>query len=999
MEEINDQLDKFTGKAKLDKLKEQFKLLGKEIDKTKEKISIANIEKKELYDKLSGQGVKFNADGTISNYTQVYQQEVDRINAENKWWDSLSDKEKEKQSNIDRHDAAQERFDEFKKDISRYDELITDFIPGLQKDIQDKIDQQIEIKIEAFDMEIELRLELGKAERDWIEFKKTVIDGLKDDNILGGMEKSVDIVKTYFESGELQHGTERIQTIMDEIDKMKKGEKSQIFGDDMAAAEQKLRDAIDQNMESLTAIHEEIENMKAAYLSMYDEAAEKIAEHIELYDKLSSLINHDLAVIQLMFGEEAYGEMAKFYEEQKNNSRERLSAARQETDFWRKRMEAEEEGSDAWKKAKEEYLRSMDEEATALETYIQDCENEFLNSLNRVFQELNNKVTGGLGLAYADEQWNLLNKNADQYLDSINAIYSVQQLQNKYLESINSYDSVSAQSKLNELMEQEIGYLQEQDKLSQYDIDRAELKYQIALKQIALEEAQQNKSSMRLRRDSQGNYSYQYTADNDQMSKVRQEISDLYNQLYNLDSDQYKANLEELYSVWAEFQEKMSEAAQINDPEMRAQQELLIREQYGELINTLTEKNELTKSNLYNSTMSHLFELYDQNSTNYEMMTEEQRSILDNYFTAETEMHNVAFNNLFGLYDQNLDAFNQMAEIEKDILMSSVVPTWDSAIAKMSDTIRGEGGFETVCKDAFAAIDEAVKQFEQDSNEAWADYESRSGQFKADTQQFIEDSEDVYDKYQENIKAAKDYLDVVNSIVGAYDAAYESAKTFTEQAQKYWTALKNQQIDDATDPDVLKEDFGDNNIPEPKKEEPKQNNNSNPLGYASNGAPFIGTYTVKSGDNLSRIAAKYGISWRRIYDENKGVIGSNYNLIYPGQVYKIPQYASGGYTGDWAGNGGHLAMLHKKELVLNARDTENMLNAIGILRNITNGLNITMLNRLAGASANGFGGLLGDGITQNVHISAEFPNATSSREIEDALNNLVNRASQEIHKN
>jgi hypothetical protein len=57
-----------------------------------------------------------------------------------------------------------------------------------------------------------------------------------------------------------------------------------------------------------------------------------------------------------------------------------------------------------------------------------------------------------------------------------------------------------------------------------------------------------------------------------------------------------------------------------------------------------------------------------------------------------------------------------------------------------------------------------------------------------------------------------------------------------------------------------------------------------------------------------------------------------------------------------------------------------------------------MLNRLASASANAFGEVLGDGITQNVHISAEFPNATSSREIEDALNNLVNRASQEIHK-
>ena len=45
-------------------------------------------------------------------------------------------------------------------------------------------------------------------------------------------------------------------------------------------------------------------------------------------------------------------------------------------------------------------------------------------------------------------------------------------------------------------------------KLTQYDVDRANALYDIKLKEIALEEAQQNKSQMRLRRDSSGNYSY-----------------------------------------------------------------------------------------------------------------------------------------------------------------------------------------------------------------------------------------------------------------------------------------------------------------------------------------------------------------------------------------------------------------------------------------------------------------------------------------------------------
>lgn len=51
------------------------------------------------------------------------------------------------------------------------------------------------------------------------------------------------------------------------------------------------------------------------------------------------------------------------------------------------------------------------------------------------------------------------------------------------------------------------------------------------------------------------------------------------------------------------------------------------------------------------------------------------------------------------------------------------------------------------------------------------------------------------------------------------------------------------------------------------------------------------SYTVVSGDCLWRIAKKYygkGSEWRKIYDANKSVIGSNPNLIYPGQVLVIP---------------------------------------------------------------------------------------------------------------
>lgn len=44
-----------------------------------------------------------------------------------------------------------------------------------------------------------------------------------------------------------------------------------------------------------------------------------------------------------------------------------------------------------------------------------------------------------------------------------------------------------------------------------------------------------------------------------------------------------------------------------------------------------------------------------------------------------------------------------------------------------------------------------------------------------------------------------------------------------------------------------------------------------------------GTYTVKKGDNLTSIGRKFGESWQTLYKANKKVVGSNPNLILPGQ--------------------------------------------------------------------------------------------------------------------
>ena len=95
------------------------------------------------------------------------------------------------------------------------------------------------------------------------------------------------------------------------------------------------------------------------------------------------------------------------------------------------------------------------------------------------------------------------------------------------------------------------------------------------------------------------------------------------------------------------------------------------------------------------------------------------------------------------------------------------------------------------------------------------------------------------------------------------------------------------------------------------------------------------------------------------------------------------------------------SVITSKELVLNSQDTKNMLSAIQMVRTMTNNLGLSLLNRLGGITANTGAGLLGEGdaLEQIVHIDAQFPNVTSSTEIESALNNLVNRAAQHITKN
>ena len=975
LSKLDKQKKKLFGQDLINNLNKRLGLLNKQIDVTNEKIKIARGETQELQDKLSGKGVAFNADGTIANYAEAYAAQLNYVNSLIAQYNSMSAEAQE--GFKDTVEQAKEDFEKFTSDMDRYDEVITNVLPGLEADIQSAVDEKIDLQIEKFNMEIEIRLNLAEAERDWNEFKKKIIDGIEDDDILGNaMAKLVDFSSYYKDdnTGIVQALRKQVNNTLAELNQMDTNGWSNVYGDNRTAALDDLKKYYEELMGNLEDVLKLQQEIHESYMDMMDEAQEKFDEQIESYEMISDLIDHDMQVISLVYGDEAYAQLARYYDKQQDNYNSQLDFQRQQATFWRQQLDTLDEGSDAWENAKEKWADAVQEMNDLIETSIENLQDKYLNAINLIFQNLNNKVTDNLGLDYIEEEWNLINQNADQYLDTINSLYGIQNLENKYLDALDNTDSIAAQRQLKEIMDEELANLRERDKLTEYDIERANKKYEIALKQIALQEAQQNKTKMRLRRDSQGNYRYEYTSDADQLSQLQGELDDMYNSLYNFDKSRYQENLNQMYDVWVEFQQKMAEAAQINDPVARSERELLLQTQYEQLINGITQQNATVRENLHES----------------------------------------AFDDLSRLYDVDVTNFQNMSDQEKDVLMGDLLPYWESGVQHMTDVFAGEEGFLGVCKNAFDQLHEATKDYEDGldelENTGRMDFESIGEGIDENinrTQQLITDNTELINTYEQELSAIANVIGQLDGLIDKYNSARDAAIAATKAAYEYWSQQQREAAAAAGNENKGSGANGNSN----------GNNTSDSAngdgGSGSDGNLVVGETATYSGKyyydsyGTSPAGSKYsgvadGIVVDKITNNPYGIHIHSADGKYRdlGWIKKdqLSGYDTGGYTGEW-GSDGRLALLHQKELVLNKEDTANMLNAISIMRNITNMLGSAVLGKLAAATAGNLNTNVGsDILEQNVHIDAQFPNVKDAREIEEALNNLVNMASMRANR-
>ena len=1013
--------DKLIGKDLIDNLNQQFKILEKQIDAYKTKIALERQEAAELQGDLGAKGVKFNDNRTIANYAESLKAQENYVNSLIDKYNGMSAEEQESYKEV--VEKAKEDYEKFKENIDRYDTIITEEIPGLEDQIQDAVDQQIEINIKKFTMGIEIRLEMKEAEQDWNKFKRKIIDGMKDDNIFGQGLESLENYRDYFDLGGGQGGTvdaltKQVNDTMAEIQKMQAGEISKIFGNNMAKAMETLTTYNSELMTQLEDMEDLVESIEQGLLDTMDEVKEKMDAQVEAYEYVNDLLESDMELVQMLYGEDSYEALGNYYAQKHENYKQALDFDKQEVAFWQQEMEAAKASGneEAYQKALENYREGVNKLNEDVKVSVQNIIDSYSNTINQIFDKLDKKMSGKAGgMDSLREEWELINTNADRYLDTINSTYEVQKLQNKYKTSINAAESTKVQQKLNALMEEEIGMLEKKDKLSQYDIDRANMKYDIALKQIALEEAQQNKSSMRMKRDAQGNYSYVYTGDEDDISSKTQELANAQNQLYNLDKDQYRQNMDDIVSYTAEMQEKIKELYEdpAMDPVVREEREKTIREQYGELINNIIADNESIRANLHESTFDSLSMLYETDADNFRTMT--------------------------GLEN---DDWSNMTDDMLNNIQTKMIPTWDGSVQHMIDTFIADGGIGPTIDQVFKDADEALKNYESSLSEVEAAAGISFDAIKNGTdaasesaKELIGDNNEIMDQCKEQVEEYKALIAQVKDLATAYDGVRDAAIRAANAAHTLAEEINNQSVSAADDPTIGP------NMPSPSDPSADPNGSGgNPTNPASGNGSGDGVLNV--GDEVTYTGGKYyedsyggGKSGERGPGKKvKVTIIKDDGRPYPIHVEssdsaygwlkkeQLSGFKSGGFTGSWQGgvdrDDGRLALLHQKELVLNADDTDNFLKAMQDLRKAQNEIKTVSSSGVISAMFNSISdaitakmqnlqsaqadilnakGPAGGGLTgtiQNITINADFPEVSDANEIRKAFDQIIGMASQ-----
>ena len=1036
LQDLQKTQDKVFGIDKIKNLNKQYQLLNKQIDNQNKKLDIAKKEYDDLNSDLLKEGVTFGDDGLINNYETFINAKIAEFQALQEQYNNLSAAEQEKWDEDKILDDFKEKIEKIFEKMDRSDLLQTEFINSIKEAVDSLIEQKVAIQVETFNAEVNIRLNMQDAIKDWHKFKNEIIDNdnlftlgnFEDNDFLKGVKQDLDYIKTYFNDefsslldGQTLTGSNLVSTLTDHLGESLEKVK-EAFSEDAVngtygsenteKAVSDLQNYTSQAMDAARDIESSLNSIRTKYLNTFKKIAEIYDDQQRLYDNINKNHDHNIKLIELIYGDKQYDRINTYQKEQFRINLQQIDLLKEQENYWKQQMEAAEENSQEWEYAKQQWLSSLEAVDAKVEESVEKAAKVWETTIDGIIEKLDRDFTNGMGFEYNKEEWNLINKNADEYLDSINAAYGIQKLQKKYLDAIDNTTNVGNQRKLNKLMDEQVTALQQIDKLTQTDLDRAELKYQIALKEMELEEARNNKTSMRLRRDSQGNYSYQFVANDNDISKAREELDALKNQLYNFDLKAFRENLDKAAQAYEEYMQKLAEAAKIVDEEERAERIKLIQQQYQEYLTQLTGEYERYKVDLIESS------------------TEEQ----------------------IALFGKSKDEFLKMTDEEINKVMGDLVPQWNSGISQMIGRFAtDEDSFKNKTKAAIKELESADESYRQDltkvqthAGEVFNNLGTSTKNYREQQlEPLLEKNGKLIEQYQAQAKEIRDnYLAEVGKLENAYQKLAEKIKAATDALIEY---QRQAALAAAAKPPDENPEGTENKTPNtsvPKTTISSPSNSGSSSGKGANGVGKKEEEEEKSppkepshagavdnfgytrhhrwtgSEPLEAIREAYQRGWITKAEYEELIKIHNQNAARNAAQQKVSQtmsnkitlpsslqpirpkaYATGGYTGEW-GHDGRLALLHQKELVLNAQDTSNFLNALEIMRNIVGNIGSDAFSRLAALSGNyNMGESTTAGIEQNVVINADFPNATDHNEIQQAFDNLMNIATQRVNRN
>ena len=955
------------GTKRFAKLRENIKLMEQENKQLEKKYDLTlkylEEDKQDLIDAASDAGISFTFDdnGNITNYTQ---QMTDLYNRREALLDSFGEEMDEDQQatleELDNYiDALTEAYEQYettldeKKDAEeeRLEKLL-----AIQEEYYNLLNEELEVKLSINEDDLNtLEYYLGKMSDDFYQMAEAAALMIGSGDTKGQLDVYKDNLadqEQYLKDLEYNHTTINPET-------------GETYINDAQYIEglRNSKDAIIENLNSLNDLDDAMMDYYGDTIAM---AQDELAKYTDIMEHHSSVLSHYQTLLELTGKQNDTKAMGAVLEGQAKTAENRMKVAKDSLEMYQGQAEARyaeyqaalAAGDDAAaelyleqyqaaltaaNEAEEEFLSSAEEWAESLRAVLD-------NTMKGLAQDLENTLTGGTSF---DQMTTAMERAAslqEDYLTTTNQIYETNKLMRSAQQEIDKTTNSVAKQRLKQFVS-ETEELQNKNKLSQYELDIQQAKYDLLLAEIALEEAQNAKSTVRLSRDSEGNFGYVYTADQSAVSDAEQNLADKQNALYNIGlegandySQKYQQTLSEMYDTLTDLQnqklEGMFESEQEYQDAVAAAKEYYYQKlaDYSSLYSVALTTDSNVVADAWSTDFSDMMYQTEDWKTAVNDYIGQVQSAMSEY---ETQMDNIAEQTV----GKDLDTITEKTE----------------AITTANDAL-----VETITKDG-GVIDSIEKELTS-----------------------------VAELTGEYASLRQEILDLIETYEDMLDAIDNEVETVTEGDG------------DEGDPDSGNPDSGNPDSGNPDSGNP---GDSEPTSTELN----VGS-TVKVKKTASKWATGEGI-WSSVKGNNfkvKKVDGSKILIGDPcgpnytasgitGWIKKtdLEGFDTGGYTGDWDGSYGKLAMLHKKELVLNEGDTDNFLMGMELLDKIVSAIDLYSMNSQLGGmlSSPAFGGVgESEVLEQQVHIEASFPGVQDRNEIEEAFNTLINRASQYAHR-